>query len=208
MKKRNRIKTSVPRWKTSNQLRSIVFLVLAAALLGGATQMIRIVALTADTAPGISYTSTIPSNTDASREGRSYQANVSYTGATGLQAKFLINNEGASRLIDVTFFITAPSLVTLDDAVTFSDPALKEVSITFTERSLGDTLEFEIPELNVSTSLEITFYFDTTGITISSPQEVSFQYLVTGKLEGYGEPLTLIDEFYRYSCYFLCSHLP
>jgi hypothetical protein len=197
MKKRNRIKTSVPRWKTSNQLRSIVFLVLAAALLGGATQMIRIVALTADTAPGISYTSTIPSNTDASREGRSYQANVSYTGATGLQAKFLINNEGASRLIDVTFFITAPSLVTLDDAVTFSDPALKEVSITFTERSLGDTLEFEIPELNVSTSLEITFYFDTTGITISSPQEVSFQYLVTGKLEGYGEPLTLIDEFHQ-----------
>ena len=197
MIKRNRNKQSVPRWKSSNQFRSILFLVLLAALLGGATQIIRLSAMNTDTAAGISYESRIPSNTDASREGRSYQANVSYTGSTGLQAKFVINNEGTSRYIDVVFIITAPSLVTLDDAVTFSDPELKDTQVTFTERSLGDTLEFEIPELNASSSLEITFYFDTTGITISSPQEVEFQYFVSGKLEGYGDPITLVDESHQ-----------
>ena len=184
---------SAPRWKKANQFRAILFLVLVASLIGGVTQIIQLSAMLSDAAAGITYSSDIPSNTDASREGRSYQANVSYTGATGLQAKFTITNTGSKNYTDVAFLITGPSPVTLDDSVTFSDPNLKNVPITFTERDLGDTLEFDIPTLAIGYTLEITFYFDTTGVTVSSPQKVDFHYLVTGKTEGYSDPQTLLD---------------
>ncbi|MFX1517046.1 MAG: hypothetical protein ACFFC6_12160 [Promethearchaeota archaeon] len=174
--------------------RGILFLILLAIFFGGITQILRYQVVVADTVrTGISFTSTIPSNTDASREGRSYEENVSYTGATGLQARFLIINEGGSDFTDVAFTITAPSLVTLDDSISFSDPDLSDTEVIFTERSLGDTLEFELEEFNTNTTLQITFYFDTTGITISSPQDITFHYLVTGKIEGSGDPGTILD---------------
>ena len=121
--------------------RAILFLILLAIFFGGITQILRYQVVVADTVrTGISFTSTIPSNTDASREGRSYEENVSYTGATGLQARFTIINEGGSDFTDVAFTITAPSLVTLDDSISFSDPDLSDTEVLFTERGLGDTL--------------------------------------------------------------------
>ncbi|MFW9991409.1 MAG: hypothetical protein ACFFD4_05055 [Candidatus Odinarchaeota archaeon] len=180
--------------KKANQARVLLFLVLVAALFGGITQLFRYQAVMADSVKsGISFASSIPSNTDASREGRSYQANVSYTGAAGLQAKFTIVNEGSSNYTAVTFLITAPSLMTLDDEITLSDPTLSDTTVKYTERSTGDTLEFEIKKFNVGNSLEITFYFDTTGITVSSAQELDFNYLVTGVTEGSGDPIVLVD---------------
>ena len=194
MKRKKSNKNTDVRWKKANQARAVLFLVMLALVLGGVTQILRYQMVIAETAQaGISYSSRIPSNTDASREGRSYQANVSYTGATGLQAKFSITNDGPSNYTDVSFLITAPSIVTLDDSVTFSDPDLSDVIISYTERSLGDTLEFEIPTLRVGTTLEITFYFDTTGLVVSSAQTVEFRYLVTGNKPGYTELETLVD---------------
>ena len=79
MKKNRSRKKKVVSENKQSQVRAILFIVLLAALLGGVTQLFRFSAVMADTVEGISYTSSIPSNTDASREGRSYQANVSYT---------------------------------------------------------------------------------------------------------------------------------